>query len=147
MYFKDSYSNYEVATVLNQRTPEICVATLKSIIGKSCYKTLLTLPDLQATVDQILNALEKYFLPQSNVIYEWYQFNSTQGGAESVNDYIQWLRKLSKSCEFGALSDEMIRDRLVLGIADSNARGRLLRETLQNANVWVARLRYDKWNS
>ena len=38
------------------------------------------------------------------------------------------LRHLAESCKFGALHDEMVRDRLVLGCRDKGAKARLFRE-------------------
>ena len=39
------------------------------------------------------------------------------------------LRKLASKCEYGTLSDELIRDRIAIGISDSSMRARLLRES------------------
>ena len=36
------------------------------------------------------------------------------------------LRKLSKSCNYGSLTDSLIRDRMVVGISDNSARNKLL---------------------
>ncbi|CAB4017190.1 Hypothetical predicted protein [Paramuricea clavata] len=39
------------------------------------------------------------------------------------------LRLQAKNCEFGILCNELIRDRIVLGIRDDSVRSRLLRES------------------
>lgn len=39
-----------------------------------------------------------------------------QQSEESVQSYCTRLRKLAASCEYGALTDELIRDRLVIGL-------------------------------
>ena len=70
-----------------------------------------------------------YFKPQKNVVYERFLFNSsTQAPDESFNVYLHKLRKLAATCNFGALTDEMIRDRIVIGVKDMSLKGRLLRE-------------------
>ena len=47
-----------------------------------------------------------------------YQFNSHQcATSETVAEYVAALLKLAKHCNFGNTLDEMLRDRLVCGIA------------------------------
>ena len=73
--------------------------------------------------------MEDYFLLKKNVVYERYVFNSCfQAPEESIDCYTNRLRKLASSCQFEALTEEMIRDRLVIGIQDKSTKARLLRE-------------------
>ena len=51
-----------------------------------------------------------------------------QQSEESVQSYVTRLRKLAASCEYGALTDELIRDRLVIGLKNQGDKVRLLRE-------------------
>ena len=53
---------------------------------------------------------------------------------KSFDDYLCPLRELAKTCEFGDIMDEMIRDRIVLGTTDQSVRGRLLRESKLTLN-------------
>ena len=53
---------------------------------------------------------------------------------ESFDDYLCPLRELAKTCEFGDIMDEMIRDRIVLGTKDQSVRGCLLRESTFTLN-------------
>ena len=56
-------------------------------------------------------------------------FNSRfQAPEESIDCYVNRLRKLASSCQFGALTEKMIRDRLVIGVQDKSTKARLLRE-------------------
>ena len=70
---------------------------------------------------------------------QWRDTNSTQEIKENMNPLIAMLLHLiMKSCNFCdciSLKDSLIRDRLVLGVYDSNTRARLLKErelTLKN---------------
>ena len=47
---------------------------------------------------------------------------------ESIDVYAAALWALAATCEFGELKDEMIRERLVCGIADNSVRRKLLQE-------------------
>ena len=52
------------------------------------------------------------------MIVQHYHFNSHQcGTSETVAEYVAALLKLAKYCNFGNTLDEMLRDRLVCGIA------------------------------
>ena len=45
---------------------------------------------------------------------------------ESVDAYVTALRKLAKTCNYGSLTDALIRDRMMVGISDNSARKKLL---------------------
>ena len=131
-FFRQQYEDYEIATELCQRQMSVRLASLRSIMGKECLQILRNLSltaEQQATVKGCLDGLEAHFKPQRNVVYERYVFNScVQIVEESVDVYVNRLRKLASSCEFGALTDELIRDRLVIGVKDRDLKGRLLRQ-------------------
>jgi len=103
---------------LAQKDSNVSLATLKVVMGKDCYEILQRLPDSEnhTTVDETLTALEQYFIPKRNVTYERFVFNNChQGPRETVDEYVTKLRSLSSTCEFGALTDDLVRDRLRLG--------------------------------
>ena len=60
---------------------------------------------------------------------ERYRFNLRQQETnESFEKYVTALRQLASKCDFGAITpDELLRDRILFGIHDSNVRERLLR--------------------
>ena len=60
------------------------------------------------------------------MIFERAQFNRKQALSETANDFITALFKFSETCEYGELCDQLIRDRLAVGIADA-----MLSEKLQ----------------
>ena len=48
-----------------------------------------------------MTALENYFKPKRNFVYERYIFNSReQNPGESVDSFVTRLRKYKSSCEF-----------------------------------------------
>ena len=126
------WSDNGIATSLNRREETICLATLRSAMGQECLQILLNLSlseDDKNKTDRCLEALEKYFKPSRNVVYERYVFNTcVQENDESVLSYITRLRKLAASCEYRELTDDLIRDRLVIGLKNNSDKGRLLRE-------------------
>ena len=91
-------------------------------MGKNCfqiYENLPLSPQDREDIGKIMDALDSHFLPKTNVIYERYIFNTAdQMSNKSFDDYLCRLRELAKTCEFGDIMDEMIRDRIVLGTKD-----------------------------
>lgn len=68
--------------------------------------------------------------PRINIIVERHKFNTRfQNQGEPFESYVTDLRIKSKSCNFGTLQDELIRDRLVCGITDDNLRKIMLRDS------------------
>ena len=69
-----------------------------------------------------------YFKLATNVIYERYLFGCCkQEEGETIDTFVTRLREKAATCEYGQLKDELIRDKIVLGIANESTRRRLLR--------------------
>ena len=137
----NNWEDYELATGLDKRPETIRLATLRSIMGKDCLQIFLNLKlteEESTSVNASLAALEGYFKPKTSVVYERYLFNSsTQGPDEGIDEFVNRLRKQSSSCKFGALTDEMIHDRIVIGLQDRNTKLRLLKEEDLDLNKTV----------
>ena len=131
-FFREQWECYETATGLNEKAPGIRIATLKAVMGKDCLSILRHLDlsdDDRKKVTETLDALESHFRPTRNIVYERYKLNTAeQKQCESTDEYVNRLRHLASSCEYGTLLDEMIRDRLVLGCKDNASRARMFRE-------------------
>ena len=62
---------------------------------------------------------ENKFTVKKNVIFERAKFNPrVQEQNETVDSFITDLYKLSQHCEFKNLKDELIRDRIIVGLRD-----------------------------
>ena len=131
-FFRQQWEDYKVATGLDKQSSKIWLASLRSVMGKDCLQTFLNLnisAEDRNNVEACMAALENYFKPQCNVVYERYVFNSCeQNQGESVDSYITRLRKFASSCEFGTLTDELICDKMVIGLNDRGTKRKLLRE-------------------
>ena len=130
--FHDAYEDYAIAAELLGKDSAVQAATLKTIMGKQCKQILnrlgLTTEELKST-DTILTKLEAHFAPARNILFERYRFHSAeQQPTETVDQFLIRLKRLAESCAFSNLQDEMVRDRLVLGCQDHEARARLFRE-------------------
>ena len=135
-FFKQRWDDYEIATGLRNQESQVRLVTLRSIKGRECLQILKN-PGLSgeqsSSVADVLSALERYFSPQKNVVFERFEFNSSfQSPSETVDSYINNLRYLASTCEFGALTDELIRDRLVIGVKESSLKEKITERAKPN---------------
>ena len=95
-------------------------------MGKEClqiFRNLSLLLKHQGSVLSCLSALEVYFKPQRNVVYERYLFNSyIQGQDELSDNFFNHLRKLASLCNFCTLTNELIHEWLMIGVRDKDLR-------------------------
>ncbi|UYV67807.1 K02A2.6-like [Cordylochernes scorpioides] len=69
--------------------------------------------------NKVIECFESHFIPRRNIIYERARFNQRcQQEGEKVNEFITALHSLAEHCNFGMLHDELIRDRIVVGVRD-----------------------------
>ncbi|XP_045124043.1 uncharacterized protein K02A2.6-like isoform X1 [Portunus trituberculatus] len=122
-------------------------AVFLSSVGEATYGTLRSLCSPRKPKDivlqELLETLQNHYDPKPSSIVARFRFNSCRkSGTESVRDYVARLRMLSGNCQYGAMLNEMIRDRLVCGVDDEAIQSRLLAEadlTLDKAvNLAVA---------
>ena len=88
---------------MDTKTDEVRKATLQGVMAQEYFRVLqnlnLTLAQLASSVT-IVNALNDYFLPKTNVIYERYKFNTrNQAHHETIDEYVLALRHLVATCE------------------------------------------------
>ena len=80
----------------------------------------LDLTDVQKLVyDTVQEAFQNHFIKKRNPIFECARLNQRKQEGESVDSFITALCGLAKHCDYGALHDQMIRDRLVVGLRDA----------------------------
>ena len=77
--------------------------------------------DKKKDYDTVVERFERHFVKKRNVIFECAKFNQRkQEEGESVDDFVTALYCLSEHCQYGELRNEMIRDRIVVGLHDSS---------------------------
>ena len=69
---------------------------------------------------KVVATLDKFFSVRRNVIFERARFNlRSQQEGESAEEFIMALYSLAEDCDYEEWKEEMIRDRLVVGIRDA----------------------------
>jgi len=91
---------------------------------------VVTLGESREDPDCLKRKFREMCNPQSNRTMARHRFHSrNQKQGESIEFYISDLRINTKSCHFGELTDELICDRIVCGIASDSLRKSLLRDS------------------
>ena len=89
------------------------------------------------SLDAAVKVLDGHFLPKRNVTYERHVFHQeSQKPGEPIDVFVTRLRKLVKTCEYGAMQSDMIRDQMIDRCHSHRLRCSLLREpqlTLETA--------------
>lgn len=122
---------------LGSKSQEIQVSTLVYCMGDKAEDILesfsLSAEDLK-NYETVKGKFETYFIKKQNKIYERAKFNRRKH--ETVDDFITDLYCLAANCGYGTLHDELVRDKIVVGIKDSELAEKLQLEadlTLEQA--------------
>ena len=98
------------------------VSTLLYCMGETA-EDVLTSTDIskddKRKFDSVIAKFDSFFKVRKNVIFERARFNRrSKEDGELVEEFITSLYQLVENCEYGVLQDQMIRDRIVVGIRD-----------------------------
>ena len=122
------FDRYRVASGLDNKPRTEQVSTLLYAMGDSADDILQTLRLDEGTVsyEEIKKSLNDYFAERRNTIVERARFNKrSQKPGESTDAFIQDLYRLADNCDYGTLKDDLIRDRIVVGVLDDSLSDRL----------------------
>ena len=141
--WKKRFEQFRVASGLNAQGEERQVSTLLYCIGDEADAVLTSTnikDDERKKYDDVIGKFDSFFRVRKNVIFERAKFNRrAQLDGESIEHYITVLYGLVETCEFGALQDELLRDRIVVGIRDNALSERMQAEgsklTLEKAKM------------
>ena len=121
--WRKRFEQFRVASGLANDDAVKQVNTLLYCLGEEAEGVLSSTnvtADERKVYDTVLEKLDGFFKVRRNVIFERARFNRrNQLGTESAEQYIMELYRLAESCNYGDFKDEMIRDRLVVGIRDA----------------------------
>ncbi|KAK7929206.1 hypothetical protein WMY93_005601 [Mugilogobius chulae] len=142
------FDRYMVATKLDRDSGEVQVNTLLYALGREAeaiYDSFVYSDSENENDDEdegegrtvskfvyskVIRKFTEHFVPKRNVIHERACFyKRVQKPGESVEAFVRSLYELAQYCEFGGMKDEQIRDRIVIGISDSDVSQKLQLET------------------
>ncbi|KAL7865994.1 hypothetical protein SRHO_G00112410 [Serrasalmus rhombeus] len=123
------FERFCLASNLNASSEENQVNTLIYCMGDEADDILrgLTLTAAErGTYKGVRDGFQRFFVVKKNVIYERAKFNMRkQSEGESVDSFVTALYALAERCNYGVLHDELIRDRLMVGLLDKGLSERM----------------------
>ena len=114
------FQRFHKASGLDKQSSENQVNTLIYTMGEQADDIFISFEftaEQEKSYEEVKERFENHFIVKRNVIFERAKFNSrNQRGGESVDSFITDLYGLARHCNFGALKEELIRDRIVVDL-------------------------------
>ena len=118
------FERFCIASGLSQKAEASQVNTLIYTMGESADDILSSMglsDEDRGKYDVVKGKFTAHFVKGINVIYERAKFNQrSQQEGETVDQFVTALHQLVEYCSYGNLREEMIRDRLVVGLQDAS---------------------------
>lgn len=126
------FERFRLASNLSTNSEENQVNTLIYCMGDEADDVLrglkLSEDDLKV-YKKVKDGFHNFFVVKKNVVYERARFNMRKQEAnETVDAFVTALHALAEHCNYGPLHDELIRDRIVVGLADTKLSERMQME-------------------
>ncbi|XP_055590558.1 uncharacterized protein K02A2.6-like [Uranotaenia lowii] len=125
---------FATATQLNDKPPQVQVATFMTAIGADCiriFDTINLTPEEENNLVVIKAKFDEYFIPKSCVTYERYVFNQiSQNEDELTETFIARVKEQAKKCDFVQLHDSLVKDRIIIGLKFTKLMPQLLNDSL-----------------
>ena len=127
--WRKRFEHYRAASGLDKESEERQVSTLLYCLGDTADDVLtstnITEED-RKKYDSVIVKFDDFFKVRKNVIFERAKFNRrNQLPGESAEKYITALYHLVETCDYGEFKEEMLRDRIVVGMRDIGLSERL----------------------
>ena len=142
--WKNRFQQYRLASGLSDEAEPRQVSTLLYCMGEGSEDVLNMTgisDDDKKKYDSVLAKFDAHFKVRKNIIFERACFNQRkQEPGESAELYITIIHQMADKCEYGNMKDELIRDRLVVGIRDKALSERMQMEsalTLEKAKTLI----------
>ena len=142
--WKRRFEQFRLASGLSAESGDRQVSTLLYCMGENAEDILAStnIPDDdRKQYASVVKQFDDFFKVRKNVIFERARFNRRcQAAGETAEQFITSLYTLAESCDYGDLKDQMIRDRIVVGIRDQSQSERLQMDadlTLEKAKKLV----------
>ena len=131
MQYKQQVNVYLTASDLQAATDKRKVAILLHCMGPEYLKTFNTFVwDAVGDIDifaSVIGRWDAYFEPKKHLGTCRNKFlTRIQKTGESLKDYVTDLKHLGDYCEFGALKDALISDKIAAGVGDVRLKEKLL---------------------
>ena len=132
--WKKRFDWYLKATKKDNEAEIVQVGILITLLGEEglrIYETFsFTAPGDEQKIKPVLEKFDLHFQPRKSQTFERYKFLTRhQRQDESCDSFLLDLQSLISSCEYSTQRDSILRDQIVIGVADNKTREKLLFDT------------------
>ena len=136
--WRQIWNSYKTLSNGQVRDNRCRVAAFIICIGTDALRMYNLLPFDNETdkldMDKVLAMMEKYCLGEAKIFYERSILNQkTQREVKTFDKDLTALKELAKTCNFATMHDELVRDRIAVGVKDNRVRILLLTLAFTNA--------------
>jgi transposase InsO family protein len=126
--FEQRFKLYLSATGKDEKSDELKVSLLLHVAGDDAIELYNTFQfgDSKPKLDDVLKKFQEHCIPKKNLTVERYNFNQITQKCDTFDKFLTRLKLQAKQCEFGTLCNDLIVDRIILGVDDDALRARLL---------------------
>ena len=157
--FKEDFTDYASSNGLFAQSPTIQLSHFRRALGSQCKSKFrmicasLTIPpenleesakknEPSALLQNTIIAFELDYCGKQNILANREKFYMCNQGSMDVDRFIEKVCELAEDCEFRSASkDEMIRDRLVLGLADDRLKDKLVQSDREDLAYVIQTIR------
>jgi len=126
--FRAQLDIYMVAKKFDKMSEDEKIANALVLMGSDCvpiYEQFSFdegVENKMKTLANVLAMFADHCEPVKNTIYERAKFNSLKQGDMSIHQFITSLQSQADLCEYNTMRDELVRDRIVVGVNDAKLR-------------------------
>ena len=130
--FKSQFAVFKVAKKFSAMDDEEQIANLLVLMGPDSVPIFdqfvfdETKDAEKKTLTNVLKFFDDHFEPVKSVIFERVKFNSMKQGSQPLHRFITLLQTQANNCDYGGMKDELVRDRIIVGVADDKLRDYLI---------------------
>ncbi|UYV76630.1 K02A2.6-like [Cordylochernes scorpioides] len=137
--WKQRFSRYRLLSNLNTKEQEYQITALIYLMGERAeeiHSAFNLSEDDAKNFEKVIEAFDNHFIGKRNVVYERALFGlRSQRPEETIEEFVTVLHRISEHYEYANLREELIRDRLVLGVKDR----KLSEKLMLNENLTLAK--------
>ena len=139
------FERFKHASDLSSKSEEVQVSTLVYSLGdkaEDIVQSFKLTDDELKKYDTVKSKFESHFVRRRNVVYERAKFNRrVQQENETAEEFIT---EVHRHCGYGALHDELLRDKIIVGIKDYKLSEKLQMENEVTLDACIMQVRQSE---
>lgn len=126
--WRSRWRRFREASGLDTGPEKKQINTLIYTLGEQAEDIVLSRGIEETDYESVIDAFDNYFGVRRNLVAERAKFNKITQGNDSMDVFIHNSYRQAEYCDYQALREELIQDRLVVGIAEDKLSEKLQTE-------------------